>query len=291
MSPAAASRANSSRLALIIASLAAFMAFLDTTIVNIAFPALQHAFPGEHPSAISWVLNAYNIVFAALLVSAGQLADRYTRRKLLMVGLVLFTLASGGCALAPSLGALVALRVAQAAGAAILIPTAIALLLQAFQPEDQIRAIAILAAASGVAFAAGPSLGGILIHTAGWRGIFLINVPVGLLTLLMAHRFLEPGQLHLPHERPGLPDLVGALLVLLGIGLLAMAIVQGNTWGWGDARIVVSLITAVGLLGIALRRAASHSAPAIELDLFRARRFTVANLAVSRRSCSATSCS
>jgi EmrB/QacA subfamily drug resistance transporter len=277
---AAAARADRSRQILVIASLAAFMAFLDTTIVNIAFPALQHAFKGQSTSSISWVLNAYNIVFAALLVSAGALADRYTRRRLFMIGLVLFTLASGCCALAPSLGALVALRIAQAAGAAILIPTGIALLVQAFAAEEQIKAIALLAAVSGVAFAAGPALGGILIHTVGWRSIFLINVPVGLITLAMAYRHLASDRPHLPLERQQLPDLAGALLVLLAVGLLALAIVQGNSWGWGSGRVIASFIAATCLLVAALRRAATHAAPAVELDLFRAHRFTVANLAV-----------
>jgi EmrB/QacA subfamily drug resistance transporter len=281
VNPAIASpRFDRSRTILTVASLAAFMAFLDTTIVNIAFPALQHAFPGHGTSSISWVLNAYNIVFAALLVSAGQLADRYPRRTLFIAGLTLFTLASGCCALAPSLSALVALRMIQAAGAAILIPTGIALLLRAFAPEQQIRAIALLAAVSAVAFAAGPSLGGILIQTIGWSGIFLINVPIGLVTLLVAYRSLQPEQLHLPVGSPRLPDLAGALLVLLGIGLLALAIVQGNAWGWGNDRILASLIAAVCLLGTALRRAGRHPAPAIALDLFNARRFTVANIAV-----------
>jgi EmrB/QacA subfamily drug resistance transporter len=263
---------------LIVASLAAFMAFLDTTIVNIAFPALQRAFPQAPTSSISWVLNAYNIVFAALLISAGQLADRYSRRKLFMIGLALFTLASACCAVAPSLGALIALRMTQAAGAALLIPTGIALLLRAFAPDAQIRAIALLAAVSGVAFAAGPSLGGILIHAVGWRGIFLINVPIGLVTLPMAYRYIT--QENQPLESSRLPDLAGALLMLLGIGSLALAIVQGNTWGWSDARIIASFIASGCLISAALWRAVGHPTPAIELDLFRARRFTVANIAV-----------
>jgi EmrB/QacA subfamily drug resistance transporter len=271
-------RIGSSRRVLVIASLAAFMAFLDTTIVNIAFPALQRAFPGESTSSISWVLNAYNIVFAALLIPAGQLADRYSRRKLFMFGLAIFTLASACSAIAPSLGALVAFRMIQAIGAAILIPTGMALLLAAFSSEEQIRAIALIAAVSGVAFAAGPSIGGILIHTVGWRGIFLINVPIGLFTLLTARRFL--GQERGPVRSSRLPDLAGALLMLVGVGLLALAIVQGNAWGWSDTRIIASFIAAGCSIGMAIRRAAIHPAPAIELDLFRARRFAVANVAV-----------
>ncbi|MGO9320611.1 MAG: MFS transporter [Solirubrobacteraceae bacterium] len=263
---------------LVIASLAAFMAFLDTTIVNIAFPALQRAFPGEPTASISWVLNAYNIVFAALLIPAGQLADRHSRRDLFLFGLALFTLASGCCAIAPSLSALVACRTIQAVGAAILIPTGMALLLPAFSPGEQIRAIALLAAVSGVAFAAGPSIGGILIHTVGWRGIFLINVPIGLLTLPLAHRFIAAGQRPACSSR--LPDIAGALLTLFGVGLLALAIVQGNAWGWSDTRIVASFVAGGCLIATAIWRATRHPVPAIELDLFKARRFTVANIAV-----------
>jgi EmrB/QacA subfamily drug resistance transporter len=270
--------ARSSRLVLVIVSLAAFMAFLDTTIVNIAFPALQRAFRGEPTSAVSWVLNAYNVVFAALLICAGQLGDRYSRRKLFLGGLALFTLASGCCAIAPSLDALVACRVIQGAGAAIVIPTGIALLLAAFPPEQQIRAIALLAAVSGVAFAAGPLTGGVLIHTVGWRGIFLVNVPIGLLALVAGREFVKPARE--PARAAQLPDLAGALLMALGLGLLALAIVQGNAWGWGSIRIIASFLAAACSIGTALWRASTHVAPAIELDLFKARRFTIASVAV-----------
>jgi EmrB/QacA subfamily drug resistance transporter len=263
---------------LVIVSLAAFMAFLDTTIVNIAFPALQRAFPREPTSSVSWVLNAYNVVFAALLISAGQLADRYSRRKLFLAGLTMFTLASSCCAIAPSLGTLIASRAIQGAGAAIVIPTGIALLLPAFLPERQIRAIALLAAVSGVAFAAGPLTGGVLIHTVGWRGIFLVNVPIGLLTMVASGRLVRGQQR--AADIGGLPDLAGVLLMLLGLGLLALAIVQGNSWGWSDARIIASFVAAGCLAGTALRRAARHPAPAVELELFRARRYTVASIAV-----------
>jgi EmrB/QacA subfamily drug resistance transporter len=275
---AATPTASGSRRVLLLVSLAAFMAFLDATIVNIAFPALQRAFNGASTSSISWVLNAYNIVFAALLILAGQLGDRYSRRRLFMCGLALFTFASACCATAPSLTALIAWRILQAVGGAMLIPTGVALLLASFPAERQIRAIALLAAVSGVAFAAGPSIGGGLIHAVGWRGIFLINVPVGLLTLVLAWQ-LASTQAQSPRGSR-LPDLVGALLMLLGVGLLALAIVQGNVWGWSDLRTFAAFITAACLTAAALWRAGRHPAPAIELDLFRARRFAVANVAV-----------
>jgi EmrB/QacA subfamily drug resistance transporter len=263
---------------LLIVSLAAFMAFLDATIVNIAFPALQRAFPEERSSSISWVLNAYNIVFAALLVPAGQLADRYSQRKLFLFGLALFTLASGCCAIAPTLMALIAFRMVQAVGAAILIPTGMALLLPAFSPGEQIKAIALLAAVSGVAFAAGPSIGGALVNSVGWQAIFIVNLPVGLMTLLMASRFIGESQ----RGRTGsqFPDLLGALTMLVGIGLLALAIVQGNSWGWLDRRTCLSVLAAVCLILTTIWRARHREAPAIQLDLFKARRFTVANIAI-----------
>ncbi|HLM86548.1 MAG TPA: MFS transporter [Solirubrobacteraceae bacterium] len=277
-SSAAVARVGGSRRILIIASLAAFMAFLDMTIVNIAFPALEHAFRAQQGSSISWVLNAYNIVFAALLLPAGQLADRYSRRKLFLLGLALFTLASGCCAISPTLAVLIGLRMIQAVGAAILIPTGMALLLPAFAPGEQIKAIALLAAVSGVAFAAGPSVGGILIHTVGWQGIFLINVPIGILTLGMAARMI--GEPQPQHGGSRFPDVQGALLVLLGVGLLALAIVQGNSWGWIDTRTLVSFLAAGCLIAVAIARARRHVAPAIELDLFRERSFAAANLAI-----------
>lgn len=263
---------------LIVASLAAFMAFLDATIVNIAFPALQHAFPGETSSSISWVLNAYNIVFAALLIPAGQLAERYSQRKLFLLGVAVFTLASASCAIAPTLTALIAFRMIQAIGAAIIIPTGMALLLPAFAPGEQIKAIAFLAAVSGVAFAAGPSIGGALIHTVGWQGIFLINLPVGALTLLMGARVIRENPDRITTSR--FPDVLGALFMLFGVGLLALAIVQGNSWGWFKTPTVVSFLASGSLLAAALWRARHQESPAIQLDLLKTRRFTVANIAI-----------
>ncbi len=265
------------RKVLLVCGLAAFMAFLDTTIVNIAFPALQHAFPSDSRSDISWVLNAYNIVFAALLVPAGRLADRYGRRRFFLTGLLIFTAASAACALAPSIAVLVGLRMIQAVGAAILIPTGIALLLPAFAPGEQIKAIALIAAASAVAFAAGPTIGGALIQVSSWQAIFLINVPIGLLTLALADRELAETR---GAEGEGLPDLLGASMLLAGIGLLALALVQGGAWGWGDGRIVFSLLAAALLLSLVIRRSLRHRAPVIDLGLFRSAQFSVANLAV-----------
>src|SRR3954449_3248934 len=143
---------------------AVFMAFLDVTIVNIAFPSIQEAFPDASPASLSWVLNAPNSVFAALLVPAGRLADLVGRRRVFFWGLGLFLAASAACGLAPSAGALVAARAVQAAGGALLVPTSLGLLLPEFPLERRASATALWAATGGVAAATGPSLGGLLIE-------------------------------------------------------------------------------------------------------------------------------
>ena len=173
---------------------------------------------------------------------------------------------------------LIAFRAVQAIGAAIIIPTGMALLLPAFSPGEQIKAIALLAAVSGVAFAAGPSVGGALIHTVGWQGIFLINLPVGAVTFLMAVRVIHENPERTTASR--FPDVLGALLMLFGVGLLALSIVQGNSWGWFNAPTIVSFLASGALLAAAVWRASHHESPAVQLDLLKARRFTVANIAI-----------
>src|ERR671928_2004393 len=155
---------------LIVVSTAVFMASLDLFIVNIAFPDIERDFGGTSLSSLSWILNAYAIVFAALLVPAGRWADAVGRKRGFLLGLSLFTLASAACAAAPSVGVLIAARVAQAAGAAVLVPTSLALLLPEFPPERRQVAVGIWAAVGGAAAAAGPLAGGLLTQ-ASWRWV------------------------------------------------------------------------------------------------------------------------
>src|SRR5215213_5143798 len=159
---------------LLVTAVAVFMAFLDVTIVNVAFPSVREAFPETSIAGLSWVLNAYNIVFAALLVPAGRLADLLGRRRLFFVGLALFVVASALCGLAPSAEWLVGARVLQAAGAAALVPTSLGLLLVEFPLERRASATALWGAVGGVAAATGPSLGGLLIDWSGWRLVFFV---------------------------------------------------------------------------------------------------------------------
>src|SRR5213080_1514209 len=193
---------------LIVVSLAVFMASLDLFIVNIAFPAIERDFGGTSLASLSWVLNAYAIVFAALLVPAGRTADRLGRKRSFIAGLVLFTLASALCAAAPNVELLVAARVLQAIGAASLFPTSLALLLPEFPAEQRRTAVSIWAAVGGVAAAAGPPIGGLLVQ-ASWELVFLVNVPIGMTLLVFAVRTLSEAREPAGTPRP---DLGGAAL-------------------------------------------------------------------------------
>src|SRR6201994_3903974 len=177
--------ANRWRIMAVLAAVA-FMAQLDLFIVNIAVPAIGHSFGGSL-SGLSWVLNAYAIVFAALLVPAGRLADHFGRRRFLLVGVTVFTLASAACAGAPSLGVLVAARALQAVGAALIVPTSLGLLYPAFPKRQHAPVVGLWAGVAAVAATAGPPVGGLLVELS-WRWIFLINVPIGVVTLLAGLR-------------------------------------------------------------------------------------------------------
>jgi EmrB/QacA subfamily drug resistance transporter len=258
---------------LAVTAVAVFMAFLDVTIVNVAFPDIERDFADASRADLSWVLNAYNIVFAALLVPAGRVADLVGRRRLFLIGVAAFVAASVLCGLAPGPAWLVAARVLQAAAGAILVPTSLALLLPEFPVEKRATAVAIWGATGAVAAALGPSLGGVLVDAAGWRWVFFLNVPVGLAALVPARRLLretrDPAAL--------LPDLLGSALLVAGVGALALGIVKGSDWGWGSAPVIGSLAAAALLLLAVARRSARHRAPVIELGLFRTRSFAVAN--------------
>src|SRR5918996_836200 len=194
---------------LFVTAVAVFMSFLDVTIVNVAFPDIERDFATASRADLSWVLNAYNIVFAALLVPAGRLADLVGRpRRVLLggAGLVMTPLLSG---VASSPEGLVAARVLQAAAGAVLVPTSLALLLPEFPPARRATAVAIWSATGAVAAALGPSVGGVLVEEAGWRWVFFVNVPIGLAALVPARRLLQERR-----EAAGaaLPDALGTAL-------------------------------------------------------------------------------
>src|SRR5918992_876192 len=215
---------------LAIVSAGLMLATIDLFIVNIAFPTLQRSFHGAPLSTLSWVLNGYTIVFAALLVPAGRLADRTSLKRSFLVGVAVFTLGSALCAAANGVGVLIAARVVQAAGAAVMVPCSLGLLLAAFPAERRLGAVRLLAAMGGLSAAAGPVLGGLLLSV-DWRWIFLINLPIGGATLLFGSRLLPAPP---PLEEP-FPDLIGALLLMAAVALLTLGLVKAPDWGWSSA--------------------------------------------------------
>jgi EmrB/QacA subfamily drug resistance transporter len=259
---------------LAVLSVASFMAGLDLFIVNVAFTDIGRDFAGEAMADLSWVLNGYAIAFAALLVPLGRLADRYGRKAGLVLGLTVFTLASQACAAAPSLWWLVAFRVVQAAGAAALIPTSLGLLLAAFPAERRGGAVRIWSAASAIAAAAGPAVGGVLVD-ASWRWVFEVNVPIGIAAVLLAARLV-------PDSREGatarVPDLAGTAVATAAIALLALGLVKINDWP-GERTTVVVAAALLGLTWFWLR-SLRHPAPLIEPALLAVRTFFWSNAAV-----------
>lgn len=253
---------------LAVVSLAAFLAFLDVTIVNIAFPAITAAFPATSAADLSWIFTAYNVTFAALLVPAGRLADLWGRRRTFVVGLTLFGLASAACAAAPTVGALVAARAVQAVAAALLAPSSLALLLPAFPPERRGFAVGTWGAMGGIAAAAGPALGGLLVDGLGWRAVFLVNIPVVVVTLVAGAVVLTESR----DVTSRLPDLLGVLLLGAGVALLAWGIVGGET-SWTSLSTLARLVGGVALLAVFAWRSLRVERPLIEPALFRVRAF------------------
>jgi EmrB/QacA subfamily drug resistance transporter len=260
---------------LAVLSLAAFVASLDLFIVNVAFDAIGRDFDGVSLSHLSWVLNGYAIVYAALLVPLGRLADRYGRKAGFLLGLGVFTLASAGCAATTDLGALVAFRVLQAAGAAALTPTSLGLLLPVFPPEGRARAVRIWAASGALAAAAGPVVGGLLVQLS-WRWVFLVNLPVGVAALVAAWVLVPDSR---DPQAGRLPDLLGTALAIVSIGSLSLGLVQGSDWGWTSARVLTAFGAAVVALAVLVRRTLHHPSPLVEPDLLAVRPFAWSNLA------------
>jgi NTE family protein len=267
-------RRPSARTVLAIASLGGAVAFIDATIVNIAFPDIARSFPGTSLSTLSWVLNAYNIVFAAFLMAAAGIADRFGRRRVFVFGLELFTVGSLLCAIAPSADALIAFRVVQALGAAFLVPSALALVLHAFPPARRAHGVALLSAVGAAAAGLGPSLGGLLVTVANWRLVFLVNLPIGVAAVLLARRRLVESR---APGRRRIPDLPGTLLFAIAIGALVLGVVQGEEWGWGSARIIGCLAVALAFGVVVIWRCRRHRSPVLDLPLLRIRTFSAAN--------------
>ncbi|MCO1653859.1 DHA2 family efflux MFS transporter permease subunit [Pseudonocardia humida] len=259
---------------LAVCSLATFLAFLDVTILNIAFPAISRSFDSASLADLSWVFSAYNVVFAALLIPAGRAADLYGRRRVFVTGLALFAVASAACAFAPTAALLVGARVLQAAAAAMLVPASLALLLPAFPPERRGAAIGTWGAMGGIAAATGPALGGLLVEVFGWRAVFLVNLPIVALTLVIALRVLAESR----GEGVGLPDALSVLLLGSGVALVSLGIVSGEGGSWVASATLAPLVGGVVLVALFAWRGRRVPNPLVAPELFAVRSFSAAVL-------------
>jgi EmrB/QacA subfamily drug resistance transporter len=249
------------------------LANLDLFIVNVALPDIARDFGGASLENLSWILNGYAIVYAALLVFFGRLAERYRRNNSFLLGIAVFTAASAACAMAGSVWTLVAFRLVQAAGAALMTPTSFALLLASYPPERRGGAVRTWTAIGGLASALGPVVGGLLL-TASWHWIFIVNVPIGVAALLIGWWKLPevPG-----HDIPR-PDALGAGLVTVGVGALTFGLVKAGDWGWASTGVGASLAVAAVFLASFVIHCRHARNPLVEPALFRIRNFTGASL-------------
>ncbi|MGY1946732.1 MFS transporter [Nocardia asiatica] len=258
---------------LLIACGAAFIAFLDLSVVNIAFPSIARDYPGTATTTLTWVVSGYAVAFAALLTPAGRFADTLGRRRLFLGALAGFALTSLLCGLAPTAGWLIAGRILQGATAALMVPSALGLVL-AVTPRAKIgAAIGAWSAAGGFAAVLGPALGGALVEGFDWRAVFVLNVPVALLLIAAAARIPADGR----PSGGALPDPIGTIAVALGLGGLVAGVTEGQRWGWTSAGTLAALLSGGLLVVVALARSVRHHDPAIAVELWRSRSYALAN--------------
>jgi EmrB/QacA subfamily drug resistance transporter len=250
------------------------VAMLDSSVVNVALPSIGAEF-GASVTGLQWILDGYLLSLAALILVAGSLGDRYGRRRVFVIGVVWFGVASLLCGLAPDVGYLVAARVLQGVGAALLAPGSLAVLQSAFARADRARAIGAWSGLSGVAAAVGPLVGGLLVQLWSWRLAFLINVPVAVVCVWLAQRSVPESR---DEAITGRLDVVGAAVGALGLAGVTAALVEAPARGAGDPLVLVSAVVGVASLGGFVLLQARGRAPLVPTSLFRDRTFVVANV-------------
>ena len=260
---------------LAVTSLAGFAGALDLSVMFVAFPAVEDDFPEASTATLSWVLTIYSIVLAALLIPGGRLADIRGRRRVFLTGVALFALGSVLAAAAPDPTVLIAARVVQAAGAALLVPAAMTLILSAFPPSRRAMAIGTWGAIGGVAAAMGPSIGAALIEVGGWRSAFAFNIVLAAASGFLGARVLEESN---DPDARRLTDLVGSALIIVSVGSLALATVQGPEWGWTDPRLIAALAVSLTAAVLVVHRSRRHPEPVLDLALFANPIFDRANI-------------
>ena len=245
------------------------------SVMNVAFDALVVEFDDTSVATLSWVLNGYTTVTAALLIAAGRIADAYGRRRIFLLGLAVYVIASVAGAVAPSAAWLIAARVGQGVGGALVTPTSLALLLSSYPADRRSTVIGIWGSVGAVAAAGGPALGGLIVDTLGWRWVFWFSVPLSALAWVGAKRWLE----ETPTENAGgAPDPSGIALSAGAVGFLALGLAQSGDWGWGDQRTIAALVAGPVLSMALVARSRLHPRPVLDLALFKVRSFVVGNL-------------
>jgi EmrB/QacA subfamily drug resistance transporter len=252
-----------------------FMIMLDNTVVNVALPAIQRDL-GADLSELEWIVTGYALTFASLMLIGGKLADAYGRRRLFVIGIVVFTLASLACGLAGSSEMLIASRVVQGAGAALMNPATLSIIAATFPPKERGAAIGIWAGVSALALAIGPLVGGLITQHLDWSWIFFVNVPIGVVGIAASYVFIDESRDE-THERLDLPGLATS-----GIGLFALtyALIEANTYGWGSPRIVGAFALAGLALVAFVLLERNQRAPMLPLELFRNGTYTGSNIVV-----------
>lgn len=259
-----------------IASVAVLLVAIDTTVLYAAFGALRQAFPNGSAADLSWVLNAYTVTYAAALIPAGGLADVHGRKRVFLTGAAIFIIGSGACGAANSIGFLIAARVVQAIGAALLTPASLSLILDAFPLQKRAVAVSLWGAAGGLAAAIGPSLGSLIVDSMGWPWAFYINLPIGAVALVMGLQQLRESRI------PGKVqhvDLVGMLLLIVSVGGAALALTQQESKDWSRGSITAIAIAAGIALITFIAWAARARNPLVDLNLFRNPTYSAVNLA------------
>jgi EmrB/QacA subfamily drug resistance transporter len=251
-----------------------FIVGLDSTIVNVALPDIGRTFRAP-VSGLQWTIDAYTLVLAALLMLSGSTADRLGRRRVFQIGLALFTIGSLLCSLAPGLGWLVTFRMLQAVGGSMLNPVAMSIITNTFtKPAERARAIGVWGGVFGLSMAMGPVVGGALVDSVGWRGVFWVNIPVGIAAILFTALFVPESKA----ARARRPDPIGQILIIAMLGSLTYGIIEGPSYGWSSARILaffaVTVIAVIAFLLYEPRRAD----PLIDIRFFRSLPFSGATL-------------
>ncbi len=272
-------------LALVVTTLVFFLVVIDVSAVNVAFPSISDDF-GVSESSLSWIISGYNVTVGSLLLVAGRLADSLGRKRLFIPGVAVFMIGSFLSGAAPTAGLLIAARVVQAIGGAIVTPTALAVVLPEFPPHRRSMVIGIAGATGALGAVAGPALGSFLIGVWSWRGIFWINVPLCLLVLALAPRLLRESR---NPAATGRIDLLGVPIGTAAIGLMMVAIVQSESWGVTDPRAIALFVVGLALVPVLLYRSARHPEPLLDLGLFSYRSFASTNAGVAFYSLAFTS--